>query len=291
MRWPKEDFASAVFESDLKSLQRLIALVYADHARDGTVAWVTLERLCERTGMKRSSAIEHRKVLVDSGWLVLLEPARQHAAARYRLQIPGVREPNDPLGSEPRDELAQVRSKRVTGQSDRSNTSREFRPPPVSTGGSSGPPHGSSGPRHGSSGPPHGSSGPPHGPDFSSTTTTTTTSAPEISDRMTSSLEEALGMSVPPGYAAKVVADVLATAQHPVRDPVKYVIAAVKSNPYKYRPFPRLPSVSAVLGPTRVADPSVREAALATMRRNLHGPIHDLWKPAISNISPTGGAR
>ena len=35
MRWPKEDFASAVFESDLKSLQRLIALVYADHARDG----------------------------------------------------------------------------------------------------------------------------------------------------------------------------------------------------------------------------------------------------------------
>ncbi|MFN8147291.1 MAG: helix-turn-helix domain-containing protein [Candidatus Nanopelagicales bacterium] len=86
-RWPRDAYIRAVWASDLKPLARLIALAYADHARKGDTAWLTLDRLVEVTGMSRDAANRNLRRLVDSGWLLLVEQGRQHRASRYRLII------------------------------------------------------------------------------------------------------------------------------------------------------------------------------------------------------------
>ena len=74
-RWPRDAFAEAVYRSvELSPPQRLVALVYADHARDGDTAWVTYERLSQRTGLGRSTAARALAALVAVGWLKLVEP-------------------------------------------------------------------------------------------------------------------------------------------------------------------------------------------------------------------------
>lgn len=78
----------AVWSSDLKPLQKLVAAVYADHARDQRTAWVTLARLTERSGLSRDAANRHVRELRDRGWLVVFEKASQHRATLYGLVIP-----------------------------------------------------------------------------------------------------------------------------------------------------------------------------------------------------------
>lgn len=87
-RWPRDRYVRAVWESDLKALNRLVCLAYADHARKGDTAWLTLDRLAEVTGMARSTAAARLADVVDLGWLVLVEQGRQHRASRYRLVDP-----------------------------------------------------------------------------------------------------------------------------------------------------------------------------------------------------------
>lgn len=87
-RWPRDAYVRAVWESDLKALNRLVCLAYADHARKGDTAWLTLDRLADVTGMARSTAAARLSDVVDLGWLVLVEQGRQHRASRYRLVDP-----------------------------------------------------------------------------------------------------------------------------------------------------------------------------------------------------------
>lgn len=84
-RWPRDAYTEAVWSSALTSTQRLVALAYADHARDTDTAWIAPERLEARTGLGRTAAKTAVRALVEAGWLVLVEAARQHRAPRYRL--------------------------------------------------------------------------------------------------------------------------------------------------------------------------------------------------------------
>ena len=63
----------AVFSSDLKPLERLVAAVYADHARDRRQTFVTLDRLMTCSGLSRDAANRARDGLETKGWLVALE--------------------------------------------------------------------------------------------------------------------------------------------------------------------------------------------------------------------------
>ena len=65
----------AVWSSDLKPMERFVACVYFDHARDQHHAWVTAARLTERTGLSRDAALRARKGLVEAGWIVVREGA------------------------------------------------------------------------------------------------------------------------------------------------------------------------------------------------------------------------
>ena len=75
--------------STLQPNDRLIALAYADHAGGGLGrVFVTVERLIARTGLSRSTVLRCVARLRQTGWLVLVEPARQHRAPRYALRVP-----------------------------------------------------------------------------------------------------------------------------------------------------------------------------------------------------------
>lgn len=63
----------AVFSSNLKPLERLVAAVYADHARDRRQTFVTLDRLMTCSGLSRDAANRARDGLETKGWLVALE--------------------------------------------------------------------------------------------------------------------------------------------------------------------------------------------------------------------------
>lgn len=87
--WWRVKWLEAVWSSgDLKPLERLVAAVYADHAHDKRMTWVTLPRLCERTGMSRDAANRALRGLRSAGWLVTIQKARQHRATVYALVIP-----------------------------------------------------------------------------------------------------------------------------------------------------------------------------------------------------------
>ena len=86
--WHRERWSEAVWSSDLRPLERLVALAYADHAHDRQVAWVTYPRLMQRTGLSRDAVARAIRGLVEGGWLVVETPARQHRAPVYRLSTP-----------------------------------------------------------------------------------------------------------------------------------------------------------------------------------------------------------
>ncbi|MGC5584141.1 helix-turn-helix domain-containing protein [Ornithinimicrobium sp. W1665] len=87
--WWRHNWMNAVYSSDLKPLERFVASIFADHARDQRLVWVTMCRLMERTGLSRDAANRALKGLRDSGWLVVVEKGRQHKPTTYAMVIPG----------------------------------------------------------------------------------------------------------------------------------------------------------------------------------------------------------
>ncbi|WP_395691513.1 helix-turn-helix domain-containing protein [Nocardioides sp.] len=87
-RWPRDGFRSAVWESELRPLERLIALAYAEHAADRDYAWVTYPRLQDCTGLSRDAIARAIDGLRSAGWLELKEATRQQRSPRYWLRIP-----------------------------------------------------------------------------------------------------------------------------------------------------------------------------------------------------------
>lgn len=86
-RWPRDGFAEAVWTSNLPPSQRLVALAFADHAHDKDEAWLTYDRLQERTGLSRDTVARHLRGLIAAGWLVLLR-RRRCGSGVYRLAVP-----------------------------------------------------------------------------------------------------------------------------------------------------------------------------------------------------------
>lgn len=98
---PRDVWVDEVWQSDLKPLERLVALVFAKHASQGVDAvWVTYPTLMEHTGLSRDSVARHIAGLRAAGWIEQTEPPRQHRAARYRLvSSPGTRPLDADTGS------------------------------------------------------------------------------------------------------------------------------------------------------------------------------------------------
>lgn len=86
--WWRSRWLDAMAVAGVKPMPRLVAYVYADHARQRRDAWVPISRLIERTGMSESTVIRSRKSLVSDGWLVETQGASQHRAALFALVIP-----------------------------------------------------------------------------------------------------------------------------------------------------------------------------------------------------------
>lgn len=87
-RWHRDVWAEAVWSSQLRPLERLVALAYADHARDKDTAWLSSARLRERTGLSRTAASDAVRRLVKDKWLVPVDRPRQGHTAHYRLVVP-----------------------------------------------------------------------------------------------------------------------------------------------------------------------------------------------------------
>ncbi len=86
--WWRHRWMEAVYASDVKPLEVLVASIYADHAGDGRTAWVTLDRLRERSKLSRDAAHRALKGLIAKGFLVVVVRAKQHRATVYGLVIP-----------------------------------------------------------------------------------------------------------------------------------------------------------------------------------------------------------
>ncbi len=115
-RWHRDIWTEAIWSSDLRPLVRLVAFCFSDHAHDRDVAWVSQDRLRERTGLARSTSVAAVQTLVRAGWLVEVEKARQHRSARYRLVI----QPTGRRSSQPTDtRSAEIPADRETAPADR----------------------------------------------------------------------------------------------------------------------------------------------------------------------------
>ncbi|GAA4075664.1 hypothetical protein ACFFOS_27460 [Nocardioides kongjuensis] len=83
----------------LRPNEKLVALTYIRYAgakdprtgeiADDDVSWVDSVTLAEHTGIRSRDTL-HRalKALVEAGWMVQIEAARQYRSPRYRLTIP-----------------------------------------------------------------------------------------------------------------------------------------------------------------------------------------------------------
>ncbi len=86
---PRRAFEDAVWDSSLRPTERLVALCFARHASRGTeLVWVTRARLQSLTGLSRNGVDRALAGLRASGWLVVVEQARQHRSTRYQLTVP-----------------------------------------------------------------------------------------------------------------------------------------------------------------------------------------------------------
>lgn len=94
-KWHRDLWADAVWSSDLRPNERLVALCYADHAGPKETAWVTTRRLQARTGLSNSAVKRARQTLIARGWLDELEPATPSTAAVYALAVPTAIDPFD----------------------------------------------------------------------------------------------------------------------------------------------------------------------------------------------------
>lgn len=86
----RQRWTDAVWESDLAPNVRLVALAFARYASRGLDSvWLAQSHLCEITGLSKPTAQKATRVLLDDGWLEVVEPPRQRRAARYRLTFSG----------------------------------------------------------------------------------------------------------------------------------------------------------------------------------------------------------
>ena len=95
-RWYRDRWAEAIWAADLPTQPKIVALAYADHARDKREAWVSLPRLMERTGLSRTSCKRAMKQLRADGWLTMTTKESQHRARRFLLTLPASGSPQDP---------------------------------------------------------------------------------------------------------------------------------------------------------------------------------------------------
>ena len=125
----------AVWTSDLRATDKLVALAYADHASTGPLrVWVAVERLQARTSLGRTATTAAVRRLRDAGWLTLTSAGARGSTARYALTTPGAvaklehddqvddvdvvehreHEPRAPRQVSARDELVSPRDERVS---------------------------------------------------------------------------------------------------------------------------------------------------------------------------------
>lgn len=71
--WWRHEWIKAIYASDLKPLERLVACVYAEWARDKRQTFVTLDKLTAMSGLSRDAANRARDGLEKKGWLVALD--------------------------------------------------------------------------------------------------------------------------------------------------------------------------------------------------------------------------
>lgn len=87
-QWPRDAFTREVWGSSLKPNQRLVALAYADHARDQEFAFLTMLRGKATTGLSQASLRRAIRELEKAGWLEVKELGGPKRATRYWLRIP-----------------------------------------------------------------------------------------------------------------------------------------------------------------------------------------------------------
>lgn len=86
---PRQRWIDAVWASDLAPTHRLVAHAFARYAARGLDdVWLAQSHLCTITGLTKPTAIKATRALIDLGWLVIVEPARQRRSARYALTTP-----------------------------------------------------------------------------------------------------------------------------------------------------------------------------------------------------------
>lgn len=85
--WRSKWMESIYTADDLKPLEVLVATVYADHAHNKRVSWVTGERLRQRTKLSKDAAHRALKGLETKGYLVAVE-RRPRRPTTYGLVIP-----------------------------------------------------------------------------------------------------------------------------------------------------------------------------------------------------------
>lgn len=115
---PAQIYRDAIWESTLLTPeQRIVALCYANHARGGERAWVSIGRLMEQTGIRsRSTACAKVADLIAAGWLAPIGPHPEHRQRIvYRLAIPDESTTQQPAPKRARREDGRYTSKTETG--------------------------------------------------------------------------------------------------------------------------------------------------------------------------------
>jgi hypothetical protein len=89
-QWPRDRWLEAIWEcSALSPSERIVAHVFGRYAGKKEITWCVWDELIRRTGIKSKTTIsKFISKLVNGGWLLETEPARQHYSARYQMTIP-----------------------------------------------------------------------------------------------------------------------------------------------------------------------------------------------------------
>lgn len=87
---PRQMWRDEIWNADgLTASQKLVALVFEKFAGRGVGSvFATRAELIRLTSLSRTTVIACVKALVERGYLVEVEPARQHRSTRYRLETP-----------------------------------------------------------------------------------------------------------------------------------------------------------------------------------------------------------
>ncbi len=88
-RWPRDTWLDAIWDCpDVKPNERAVAYAYARYSGSTDITWCPWDELKRRTGIRSRDALSRAiSGLVEAGWIVEVERARQHYSARYRLTV------------------------------------------------------------------------------------------------------------------------------------------------------------------------------------------------------------